>query len=536
MPSAAPSGLPGHSPIPVRPARASRSRRRPRSAAAIRARAEQAALAEQILQARPARPRTARTRAGIAGLTALTTAGALASVIAPAPALAGGELATAAISTQAAVSFRTAAPAARKARKPNPPTPGNFTGHGFDQCLTPTQSDMNAWLDRSPFLAVGVYISGDSRACRDQPNLTPQWVRTQLAKGWRLLPIILGPQASCQPRFPRYDDDFTISPARGNGSYPRARQMGRDSATESIADARRLGLVRGSTLYYDLEAFDLSNTDCRESALAFVSAWVRVVGEAGFKTGVYSSASSGIKMLDDARVNRRGQFNLPDQIWLARWDGEANLHSDYIRNGGWRPGGRIKQYIGGHDETWGGVRINIDSNYLSLGRGSVADKENWCGTGVAVSFPDYERLVPIYADEVASKDQVRALQCLLTVRGVYDGKLHGVYGKNTVAAAARWKRQVGRSASEPWRIGDWMNLLSFGRQPVLKVGSYGPYVRRVQRAVNAADIAPSLPALGSYNGKTRQLVTTYQRQVGLPTTGIVDAATWRALQSAKRSR
>ena len=79
-------------------------------------------------------------------------------------------------------------------------TPGDFTGFGFDQCLAPTQKAMNTWLRYSPFLAVGIYISGDSRACREQPNLTPRWVATQLRKGWRLLPITLGPQASCQPQ------------------------------------------------------------------------------------------------------------------------------------------------------------------------------------------------------------------------------------------------------------------------------------------------------------------------------------------------
>ena len=83
-------------------------------------------------------------------------------------------------------------------------TPGSFTGYGFDQCLAPSQAAMDRWLQSSPFLAVGIYISGDSRACRYQPNLTTTWISTQLARGWRLLPITLGPQASCQPRYPRY--------------------------------------------------------------------------------------------------------------------------------------------------------------------------------------------------------------------------------------------------------------------------------------------------------------------------------------------
>ena len=58
----------------------------------------------------------------------------------------------------------------------NVATPGDFTGYGFDQCLGPSQAAMDRWLTHSPFLAVGIYISGDSRACRSQPNLTPAWV------------------------------------------------------------------------------------------------------------------------------------------------------------------------------------------------------------------------------------------------------------------------------------------------------------------------------------------------------------------------
>jgi hypothetical protein len=82
---------------------------------------------------------------------------------------------------------------AAPAQATNVATPGNFTGYGFDQCLAPSQKAMDAWLYNSPFWAVGIYISGDSRACPVQPNLTPTWVSTQLANGWRLLPITLGP-------------------------------------------------------------------------------------------------------------------------------------------------------------------------------------------------------------------------------------------------------------------------------------------------------------------------------------------------------
>ena len=57
--------------------------------------------------------------------------------------------------------------------------------------------------------------------------------------------------------------------------------------------------------------FDHTNLHCRESALAFLSAWTTRLHELGYVSGVYSSVGSGIKMLDDARVNRPGAFSCP---------------------------------------------------------------------------------------------------------------------------------------------------------------------------------------------------------------------------------
>src|SRR5262245_53178870 len=102
--------------------------------------------------------------------------------------------------TMAAGVLASATPAPADDPATNPATPGNLTGYGFDQCLAPSQTAMDKWLTNSPFLAVGIYISGASRACRNQPNLTSTWVETQLTSGWRLLPITLGPQASCSTR------------------------------------------------------------------------------------------------------------------------------------------------------------------------------------------------------------------------------------------------------------------------------------------------------------------------------------------------
>lgn len=408
----------------------------------------------------------------------------------------------------------------------NPPTPRDFTGHGFDQCEAPSQASMDAWRKHSPFWAVGIYISGASRGCRGQANLTPTWVKKQLNRGWRLLPITLGPQASCHPGFPRYGNDPTITPTPGsNDRYNPARKQGRKEARSAVAAAAALGIVKRSTLWYDLEGFDHTNTHCRKSAMAFLSGWTYQLHRLGYVSGVYSSAGSGIKALDDLRAAGDASINLPDRIWIARWDGVANTSTSYIRDDGWLPGNRMKQYRGGHHETWGGVTINIDSNWLDLGRGSVAPKETWCD-GVTVNFRRYHPLAP----GTERKQQTTALKCLLRESGHFSGPLTGSYGSLLEASVRAWRAERGLADAGTWSRRTWRMLTADGARPVLKFGSADSDVRRLQRALNSTSANPRLRVDGVYGDQVTAAVKDWQRSVGHAQTGIVLAKSWRRLQ------
>ena len=401
-------------------------------------------------------------------------------------------------------------------------TPRSFTGYGFDQCVTPTQSAMDAWLRHSPYWAVGIYISGKSRACRVQPNQTPAWVRKQLAGGWRILPITLGPQASCNPRFPRYSDDVRINPS-SHRSYLAARTQGRREAASAVAAAKRLGIGPGSTLWYDIENYDSRITSCRESALSFLSAWTVRLHQLDYVSGVYGSASSGIRDLDNARVQRPGRFTLPDRIWIARWDGVANTSTSYIREDGWRPGGRMKQYAGNVRETWGGVTINIDRNWLDVGKGSTANPEReHCG-GVRINFPSY----PILRAGATGK-HVRAGQCLLKQWASYDGPITGTLDDATLDSLVAWR--VARGLGKERVLGSraWVSLHGSAKPRIVKFGAAGERVRRLQRALNAAG-PEKLPVTGVFAAQTTAAVKRYQGSHGLPRTGVVTEAMWRML-------
>jgi hypothetical protein len=427
--------------------------------------------------------------------------------------------------------------ASSPAQAANRVTPGNFTGYGFDQCVTPSQEAMDAWLTASPYWAVGIYIAGDSRFCGDdkQTNLTPGWVATQLRNGWRLIPITVGPQASCQGR---YKDKVRINPDPTD-NYAAARTQGRLEARDTVNRARALGIAPKSTLWYDLEAYDISNLQCRESALHFLSAWTRTLRNLDYVSGVYSSAASGIKALDDARVLEPGRYVMPDRVWIAEWvkaedyqepptATPPSLLSSFVRDDGWMPRSRMRQYRGGHNETHGGVTINIDTNYLDLGRGTLPGKTlTYCG-GVKVDFPRYRVLS--HGDR---KPQVRALQCFMKRKKLYDGKVSGFYNRGTERAVRRYQQARGLRGDGRMLRGTWTYLLSEGaRTPLVKIGSGGNPVRRVQRSLNAASPA-ALAVDGIFGPSTTQAVRVYQARVGLPRTGVVAADTWAMLQAGR---
>ena len=416
---------------------------------------------------------------------------------------------------------------ASPARAANVATPGNFTGYGFDQCTAPSQGAMNAWLTGSPFWAAGIYISGASRGCRSQPNLTPRWVRTQLRNGWRLLPIALGPQAWCTTR-DRYLRQVRINP-RPSGSYARARTQGRTEAAKTVRAAQRLGISRHSTLWYDLEAFNIAPTNCRRSALSFLSAWTYQLHRLGYVSGVYSSAASGIKILDDARVARPRLYRMPDRVWIADWNDRADPYSSYVRSSGWMPHRRVHQYRGGEPERFGGVTINIDRNWVDLGRGSrIAREPAHCGGAASYNYRRYA------TRSVGNRGaQVRTVQCLLRGHKAYSGAADGVYDAGLSAAVRSYRVRRGLVPGTSVTGATWVALLSQGATPLVKFGSASKAVRRLQRALNAADGA-GLTVTGVFNTRTTIAVKRYQAGHRMPRTGVVSATMWRRLLAGTR--
>ncbi|HEX7186712.1 MAG TPA: DUF1906 domain-containing protein [Actinomycetes bacterium] len=228
-----------------------------------------------------------------------------------------------------------------------------FTGQGFDACTARSLTELATWFQTSPYKAVNMYIGGASRGC-SQPNLNASWVSGAIAQGWVLIPTYVGLQASCN------DYPNEIDPAQ-------ASAQGIAAADDAVAQMSALGLGIGNPIYFDMEAFSYSNTTCRQGVLDFLDSWSAQLRYRGYVPGVYGSANSTIRAIVSQLSTPT--FDLPDQLWIARWCPEPYSTSCYIGTDDpqvpadqWANHQRIRQYRGGHQETWGGVTINIDSN------------------------------------------------------------------------------------------------------------------------------------------------------------------------------
>jgi hypothetical protein len=223
---------------------------------------------------------------------------------------------------------------------------------------------MSAW-SASPYHAVGIYIGGANMACA-QPNLTPEWVSEQTAAGWRLIPTYVGLQA----------------PHNGCGcaaiSPGRASAQGAAAAADAVTQAAAVGIGPGNPIYFDMESYARGGANT-SAVLTFLAGWTSALHAAGYESGVYSSAGSGIS---DLRSRYGTSYTEPDDIWIGDWNGQRSTASAYVPSGDWSNHRRLHQYSGAHNETHGGATLNIDSNFLD---GATAGAS---AAGASANIPD----------------------------------------------------------------------------------------------------------------------------------------------------
>jgi len=246
--------------------------------------------------------------------------------------------------------------------------PGNFTGSAFDACTAPPSASMKAWKKESPYRAIGIYIGGVNRGCA-QPQLTADWVKEQVQAGWKLIPLYVGLQASCT----------TVTAKRNLIDNTQAAAQGRAAAADAVTQAGKLGLAKQSVIIYDMEAYRTDDATCRAGVLAFMNGWTAGLHDNSYFSGYYSSVTSGIA--DQVASYSAAGYARPDYVDFARWDQTITVADPLIPATAWPGKRRMKQYRGGHKETFGGVTINIDNDYVDFALPPSARSADYTGNG-----------------------------------------------------------------------------------------------------------------------------------------------------------
>ena len=178
-------------------------------------------------------------------------------------------------------------------------------------------------------------------------------------------------------------------------------------------------------------------------------------------------------------------------------------------------------------QTFGGYALTIDKNWVDVGRGSVGSPSKpLCrgkgGKGVSVDLKAYPKL----AGARAVRPSRRSSAC--SAARVHEGADH-----RHVRRQDRRRREKAQKKLDLKQTGKvdrrtWVALLARGSQPLVKVGSTGDPVRRVQRALSAA-LGKRVVVDGAVSTRTAKAVAAYQRKAGLPATGVVTAEVWNLL-------
>ena len=145
---------------------------------------------------------------------------------------------------------------------------------------------------------------------------------------------------------------------------------------------------------------------------------------------------------------------------------------------------------------------------------------------------------------------VRVLQTQLQRAGFDPGPIDGIFGPRTNAAVRAFQQQKNIPVTGVVTVATWTALGVTcsvtppgptppppGPIPVppeefhcppLRLGNVGPAVRFLQRLLKEKGFYQGIVD-GDFGGRTQRAVRQFQRSQGLPVTGVVDHATWRAL-------
>ncbi len=261
-------------------------------------------------------------------------------------------------------------------------TPGTalVQGPGFDTCSAPSSSVLTAWWGASPYRWFGTYLGGEAAGSCSGADLTASWVEGVVSKGWGFLPIWSGLQSPCASA------SNIIHRMSSNASTSSGQ--GISDADQAMAIAAGLGLSSGVPIFFDMEQYSGDST-CISATNAFLNGWDHELGAHGYLSGLYESSSDIPSVLS-------GGITEPQEIWMAGggnvWSGSYNsscsvFGNTYVSDSNWDNHQRAYQYTAGHNETYQGITLNIDSDCGDFTLAGTMVQGGTHGASQAVSQP-----------------------------------------------------------------------------------------------------------------------------------------------------
>ena len=186
------------------------------------------------------------------------------------------------------------------------------------------------------------------------------------------------------------------------------------------------------------------------------------------------------------------------------------------------------------NKSYGWTYTPTDTNYTTrTGTIKLWHKSSGGGSGrtAAVVAPDMPMLY-----RGCTGDAVKALQEKLNAKGFDSGNVDGIFGAKTYAAVTAFQKAnslgvdgiVGKLTWAKLYDATPVNVTPITTQPMLRTGSRGDAVRKLQELLNAKGYTCG-NVDGIFGSKTYAAVLAFQKANGLPADGIVGPLTWGKL-------
>jgi photosystem II stability/assembly factor-like uncharacterized protein len=253
-----------------------------------------------------------------------------------------------------------------------PPSSNVSTHLGFDKFpVIPRISDMQNWMNSSPYYDVGIYLPG-SKNKRNDPNLTPAWVSAAQGQGWGIMPIWFGLQSACSC-YVNSTGQCVPFTYQISTNTTQAKTDGINEAKAAISAAQNLGL-NPTIIFHDIENYTPDGSTCSLPVQAFLGGWDQQMHTVGL-AGVYGNPAPAAKDFSKASP-------IPDDVWIAKYTapGQAPLLTIWALgtlgdSPYWTSSQRIHQGQQNLVQTWGSANSyqidpDIENATIIAGNGS----------------------------------------------------------------------------------------------------------------------------------------------------------------------